>query len=123
MTNKLDELWQLRQEREALIALRDKKVNALIPKEIQAEIDETMDDFVPEIAKFDAAIAETEFEVRGMVVSDGVSWQSDHLMAQYNHGKTSWDTKGLDGFAVAHPEINVFKKVGDPYVTIKEKKA
>ncbi len=122
MSNKLDELWELWKERESAIAARDDEVNMVIPKEIQEEIDEVMDSYAQDIAKIDAAIAEAEYEVRGLVVSMGKTLDSDHLMALYNHGKTSWDTKGLDGFAVAHSEINVFKKVGEPYVTIKEKK-
>lgn len=123
MTNKLDELWQLKQEREFLISARDGKVQLAIPKEVQDEIDFIMDNYQQDIAKIDAAIAETEFEVRGLVVSEGKTLDSDHLQAQFNKGRETCDMKGLKGYAVANPEVNAFIKVGDPYVTIKEKKS
>ena len=34
----------------------------------------------------------------------------------YNKGKETWDSKILRGYAVAHPEILVAKKIGQPTV-------
>ena len=44
------------------------------------------------------------------------------LHAIYAAGRASWDTKALEGYAVAHPEILQFKKVGEPSVSIREMK-
>ena len=40
-------------------------------------------------------------------------------MAQYNHGRVTYDSKRLDGLALAYPAINECKKTGDPYVVLK----
>jgi hypothetical protein len=42
-------------------------------------------------------------------------------MAMYTKPRVTWDSKGIEGFSVAHPEINVFRKVGEPSVSIKAK--
>jgi len=44
------------------------------------------------------------------------------LHAVYAAGRASWDTKALEGYAVAHPKILQFKKVGEPSVSIREVK-
>jgi hypothetical protein len=42
------------------------------------------------------------------------------LQVVYSKGQTLWDSKGLEGYAVAHPEINQFKKDGKPSAKIVE---
>jgi len=44
------------------------------------------------------------------------------LHAVYATGRASWDTKALEGYAVAHPEVFQFKKIGEPSVSIREVK-
>jgi len=39
--------------------------------------------------------------------------------AVYTAGKKSWDTKGLEGYAVSVPAILAFQKVGAPSVAIR----
>ncbi len=60
-----------------------------------------------------------EREVKSMALELGESVKGDDLHVVLFKGKVSWDSKGLEGFAVAHPEINAFKKVGSPYCSIK----
>lgn len=64
------------------------------------------------VATLDAEIKEAVLELNEKV-------SGTDLQAIPCKGKTSWDGKGLTGYAVAHPEINVFKKTGNPYVMIK----
>ena len=35
-------------------------------------------------------------------------------------GVTKWDTRGLNGYAVARPEILEFRTVGKPFVRVKK---
>ncbi len=41
-------------------------------------------------------------------------------MAVWSKGRETWDTKSLDGYALAHPEIASLRKVGDPSVSIRK---
>lgn len=43
------------------------------------------------------------------------------LMAVYSQGRITWDSAGLDGYALVHPEILSLKKVGKPSVTIRRR--
>lgn len=56
------------------------------------------------------------------VLSKGESVKGELLQAVFSKGRTTWDSKRLEGFALAHPEINKLKKVGKPSVAIREVK-
>lgn len=74
----------------------------------------------PTIDMLTASIAAREAQIKTAVIEAGVSVKGAHLQAVYSKGRASWDTKGLDGYAVAHPEINVFRSVGQPIVSIRK---
>jgi hypothetical protein len=64
---------------------------------------------------------ENEIEADALAVGneDGkFSVSGRELMVIYYGGKTSVDTKGLEGYAVAHPEVRVFIHKGKPYTSI-----
>lgn len=41
----------------------------------------------------------------------------------YSEGRVNWDKRGLEGYAVAHPELETFKKVGKPSAKLTRKKS
>lgn len=51
------------------------------------------------------------------------SVKGELLHAVFSLGRTTWDTKKLEGYAIAHPEINELKKTGSPSVSIREVKS
>jgi len=59
-------------------------------------------------------------EIKEVVIKSGESAKGQYLQAVYSKGKTTWDTKALEGYAVAHPEVNQLKKVGEPLVSIRD---
>jgi len=66
----------------------------------------------------DREIAALAATIRGATIEHGETVRGDRLWAIYNRGRTSWDTRSLDGYGAAHPEIMGFKRQGDPYVSI-----
>lgn len=64
--------------------------------------------------------AELTSQIREVVIKAGGSVKGRFLQAVYNKGRTTWDTKALEGYAVAHPEIEKLKKIGEPSVSIRE---
>lgn len=44
---------------------------------------------------------------------------TEKMSAIYVKGKTTWDGKLLEGYAVAHPEILAAKKIGKPTVSFR----
>ena len=68
-------------------------------------------------------IEEIEANVKEAVLAKGETVKGSQMAAVWNKGKTSWDEKLLEGYAVAHPEILAARKVGKPTVsfrTVKE---
>lgn len=80
---------------------------------IHAELDPKIHDLLDEISGQEAMIKE-------YVLTVGYTVKGDHHMAVYSKGRTSWDTKSLEGYAKAHPELLVFKSEGKPSVSIRK---
>lgn len=69
-----------------------------------------------------STIAGLEMEIKSLVLKAGASTKKgEGYGASYIKGRVSWDTKALDGYAAAHPEIDQFRKVGAPSVRINKK--
>ena len=58
-------------------------------------------------------------EIKAEVLKLGETIKTDEMQVIWNKGKTTWDGKLLEGYAVAHPEILKAQKVGNPTVSFK----
>lgn len=66
--------------------------------------------------------AELTSQINEAVIISETSIKGSLLHAIFSKGRTTWDGAKLEGYAAAHPEINVFKKTGSPSVSIREVK-
>ena len=100
-------------------------------RELQAQIDALMASVGPDLQALNEEYAPLQDttqqridalhqDVRNMVVTHGATVKGDHLQAVYVRGRTSWNTKALEGYAAAHPEIAAFKTVGEPSVSFRK---
>lgn len=62
-----------------------------------------------------------ETQIKQAVLEHGESVSIPPVSALLVDGRTSWDGKGLAGYAVAHPEILTFQSKGSPYVSLRFK--
>ena len=88
--------------------------------EIKAQISEVEAEFEPQEDAIKEKSSELETSVRDEVVELGQSVKGIALQAVFMNGRISWDTKGLDGYIVAHPELEQFRKQGNPSVSIRK---
>ncbi len=88
---------------------------------VQVEIEALDAEMLPKSADINATIDELTEAVKAAARVHGQSVSGAHLQAVWNKGRTSWDTKGLAGYMVAHPEIKTFMTVGAPTVSIRRK--
>jgi hypothetical protein len=106
-----EELKSLHAESESIIG------NALLNNpDLNAEYNKT-DAKINELKTMESVIID---EIKSGVVLLKESVKGSTLHAVYNKGKTSWDTKGLEGYSLAHPEINIMKKIGEPSISIRQ---
>ena len=119
---RLNRLAELRTHLDSFAFQKKALIDAVLTDEIVAQIANIEAEFAPRIEGVTASITEVEAEIRQAVIVHGASVKSIHYHAIFAKGRTSWDTKGLDGYAVAHPEILVMRKEGQPSVSIREVK-
>jgi len=103
----LDELAELQQERTELALPFASKIAA-----IQEEMNDTC-------AKLDMDIQNMEGTIKVRVLSRGETVKGNSLMGVYSKGRTSWDTKALEGACAIYPGLEKLKKVGEPSVSIR----
>lgn len=118
----LDNLDDLRSNRELIRIDMEEKREKAIPQEVKNVLDDINAEYLPRLEVVDQRIADLTAAIETLVCDFGATVHGKNLMAVYGKPRTSWDTKKLDGYAAAHPEILAFKKVGDkPTISIRSK--
>ncbi len=83
--------------------------------EIKARMAEIEAEYATKIEGVTANIAALEAEIKQAVIAHGASIKGSFIHAVFVKGRVSWDTKSLDGYATAHPELcHSAKKVSRP---------
>ena len=117
---KLKELKELDAHKEAVKLDKQAAIDSILTEEIKNQLRDIDARFDPITEKFNTTIDAIEADVKQMVLNIGSTVKGVY-MAVYNRGRVSWNTKALDGYAAAHPEIEQFKKTGNPSVSIRRK--
>jgi hypothetical protein len=119
-TEKLNRLSELQSQADVIrLHFGDLKAQILTP-ELQIALDEIDAEMNTSLESLQEGINSLTAEIKDDVIKGCVTVKGNYLMAVWNKGRISWDTKGLDGYAVAHPEMVAFRKEGDPSVTIRK---
>lgn len=97
-------------------------IDSILTPEIKAKIAEIEAEFEPKLSAIQSHKSELETAIKQVVIAEGATVKGDYHQFVYTKGRVSWDTKALDGYAAAHPEILQFKIVGDPSVSVRAAK-
>jgi len=117
----LDRLHDLRMEREKLQTIETARIDELLI-DFVPEMDAIRDSYASQFEAIDSEAALLEEGVRNDTLDLGLTSKGKYLMAVWSKPRVTWDGKGLLGYMVAHPEIEAFKKVGKPSVSIRKVK-
>jgi hypothetical protein len=115
----LNDLADYRAGRDAINLQKQAIIDTILTDEIKKQIADIEAEFAEKSVTVNEKIAEAEAAVKTAILEHGASVKSDFLHAVWVKGRISWDTKSLDGYAVAHPELLGFRKEGEPSVTIR----
>jgi len=115
----LDKLSELEAQQDALRLKKTELINGVLTEEIRQQIADIELEFSPDEKALAEVIQAMNDMVKKATIVHGGSVSGAHRQAVYCEGKVSWDTKGLEGYAAARPELLAFKKQGLPYVSIK----
>ena len=114
----LDQLVDLRDQATAL-RLEWEQLRDAILAPVRKELEDLDAEYTPRMAAVTEASTSLESDIKQQILAAGETAKGTRLMAVYNKGRVSWDTKALDGYAVAHPEMSAFRSEGAPSVTIR----
>lgn len=117
-TNKLDELFGINERIKLIRDRREKMIENAVPEEVKKKIQEVKEEF-PEPIELMIVAGNLQKEIADETIAKGETIKGKHLMAVFSKGRTSFDLAKLEGYAVAHPEIDQFKKFGEPSVSIR----
>jgi|SRR5690606_6055929 len=116
---KLDLLSEYQSQKDAIMLKKQEVIDSILAPEIKAQIAEVEAEFASKAEAVTDKIAILESEIKKDVLSFGQSVKGTFLHAIFVKGRVSWDTKALDGYIKAHPELASLRKEGEPSVSLR----
>jgi phage host-nuclease inhibitor protein Gam len=116
---KLDQLAEFHAQRDVAAMEKQRLIDEILTPEIKARIAEIEAEFAGKTEAVNENIAALEAEIKKDVAEYGASVKGSVLHAVFSKGRVSWDTKGLDGYIIDHPELAKFREEGKPSVSIR----
>lgn len=92
---------------------------AKVLEKVQAELDALDAEYEPLLEAAEGNALALESEIKNDVLLRGESVLTDVYQAVYMKGRVSWDNKGIDRYALSHPEVLQFRKEGEPSVALR----
>jgi len=116
---KLDQLAEFQSERDVAMLEKQRLLDEVYSAEIKSRIAEIEAEFLGKAEAVSENIDALEAEIKQAIIAHGASVKGSVLHAIFAKGRVSWDTKSLDGYAAAHSELLMFRKVGEPSASIR----
>jgi len=110
ITDLLNELAEIRAQTDLLRLDKQAAIDGILTDEIKAQIAEVEAEYEPTMTAADEKADDLERRIKAAVTALGESVKGEQLQAVFSK-RTSWDTRALNGYEAAHPEIGQFKKV------------
>jgi phage terminase large subunit-like protein len=116
----LDDLAALRDRLAALAQTHTQARQAALPALVRTRLARLDAAYAPQIEALEAQVAEVSGSIKQAVLERGESVKGTQLHAIWAKGRVSWDSRYLEIYAAAHPEIAPARKEGQPSVSIRE---
>jgi Protein of unknown function, DUF len=112
---------QLDETRAAAIALRQEDLARRLDilARVQPEIDALDAEMSARLKPLEAEIARLEALLKEGVRAAGRTFAYKGIRVTYARGRVTFDNKGLQAYALQNPEVNEFRKVGQPTVYLR----
>lgn len=102
-----------------LAAKKQELIDQVITLELKAKLASIEFEFADAETELNQQLSEAEAEVKKFVLEAGETVKGQVHMAVYSKPRVSWDNKMLEGLALAIPQVNDAKTVGQPSVSIR----
>jgi len=118
-TAKLDAIAEYESELDHLNAEQQRLLDEAMPAEVKARMAEIKTEFGGKAEAVAANIATLKDEISAEVLASAATIKGAYYMAVWNKGRTSWDSKKLDGMMSFIPQIKDAQKTGEPSVSFR----
>jgi hypothetical protein len=115
----LDRLADMRAQMDTINLHYNELRDRLLSPELKAELDAIEAERISALDAAQEGIEHLSEAVKRLVISQGRTVRGRYLQAVWHKPRVTWETKALDGYAAAHPEIKKFRKQGQPSVSIR----
>lgn len=95
-------------------------IDAVLTPEIKEKLAEIDAEFAPKLEAISLQREMLEAEIKSIVLGAGQTIKGTHHQFVFGKPRVSWDTRALDGYAKAHPEIAAFRKEGAASVSVRK---
>ena len=116
----LEQLTEFYAQRDLLMIDKKRALNDAMPYDVRERLSELEAEFGDKEEAVKDNIAELETKVKQAVLDEGATVKGGSLQAVYVKGRVSWDSKALDGYCKAHPELEEYRKQGNPSVSLRK---
>ena len=116
---KLAKLADMMDHKDVVRLQMEKLIEDATPQEVRIMVNDIRYEFGEQMDALQAQIDALQAEIKSDVLRLGGTVKSQYMMAVWNKGRVSWDTKALDTIGTMIPAILVARKEGDPSVTIR----
>lgn len=119
---RLDKMADIQSQLDAINLEKQALVDSILTPEIRRQLADIDVEFSEKARVASENRMILEADIKAAVKELGTSVKGQFLHAVFAKGRVSWDTKGLDGYVVAHPELSQFRKEGEPSVSLRAAK-
>ncbi len=98
-------------------------IDQVLTSEIKEKLKEIEAEYAPKLQLIMQEKDTLEAQVKDAALQAGQTIKGTYHQFVFTKGRVSWDTKALDGYATAHPEIAQFRKEGNPSVSVRSVKS
>ena len=116
---KLDRLADMRAQVDAINLRYNELRDQILPPEIKDELAAIEAERLSALEAAQEGIESLSEAIKKLVIAQGKTVGGQYLQAVWNKPRVTWETKALDGYAEAHPEIKKFRREGQPSVSIR----
>lgn len=95
-------------------------IDSVLTQEIKEKLAEIDAEFQPKIEQLSQEKSMLEAAIKQEILEAGRTVKGTYHSFVWSKPRVSWDTKALDGYAAAHPEIVQFRTEGSPSVSVRK---
>ncbi len=99
---------------------KQKAIDSVLTPEIKQQLADIEAEFGEQVETLQTRMSALADEIKAEVAQFGRTIKGNHHQFVWSKPRVSWDTKALDGYATAHPEILQFRKEGNPSVSVRK---